>query len=218
MRHAQDVDVLTRRRFGGLRWALPIVVAVAIVDQLTKRWALDRLSPGSCDVPDACIDLIAGARFHLVFNTGAAFARGQGFGQILGILVSIITVALLVAAARRVDRLGPTLLGLVAGGAIGNLIDRVTRAEDGLLSGAVVDFVDLGWWPVFNVADAAVVCGVIGFVALAWLRPEPEPVDPSGAGPAADPASGDEPDPTISSPHDRSPETGQQPSAADHGG
>ncbi|MDH3301037.1 MAG: signal peptidase II [Acidimicrobiia bacterium] len=177
MREAQDVDVLTRRRLGGLRWALPVVSAVAVVDQLTKQWALDRLLPGSCDTPDACIDLIAGARLHLVFNTGAAFARGQGFGQILGILVSVITVALLVAAARRQDRLGPVLLGLVAGGAIGNLIDRVTRADDGFGSGAVVDFVDLGWWPVFNVADAAVVCGVIGFVALAWLRSEPDPDD-----------------------------------------
>ena len=171
-----------------------MVFAVAVVDQLTKQWALDRLIAGSCDTPDACIDLVAGARLHLVFNTGAAFARGQGFGEVLGVLVSVITVALLIAAARRVDRLGPILLGLVAGGAIGNLIDRVTRAEDGFLSGAVVDFVDLGWWPVFNVADAAVVCGVVGFVALAWLRPEHDPPDGIGV------------------------ETRHQPSAAEPGG
>lgn len=188
MRATQDVDVLSRRRFGGLRWALPAVLTVAVVDQLTKRWALDRLIPGSCDTPDACIDLVAGARLHLVFNTGAAFARGQGFGEVLGVLVGAITVALLIAAARRVDRLGPILLGLVAGGAIGNLIDRVTRAEDGFLSGAVVDFVDLGWWPVFNVADAAVVCGVVGFVALAWLRPDPDPPDGMGVAPRHQPS------------------------------
>ena len=178
MRDTQDVDVLRGNRWDGLRWSLPVVAMVAIADQITKQWALDRLIPGSCETPNACIDLIAGARFHLVFNTGAAFARGQGFGSILGVLVAIITVALLIASARRTDRLGPMLLGLVAGGAIGNLIDRVTRAEDGFLSGAVVDFVDLGWWPVFNVADTAVVCGVIGFVVLAWLRPEPDPTSP----------------------------------------
>ncbi len=173
MRDAQDVDVLARRSLGGLRWAVPVAMVVVIADQLTKRWALDRLIPGSCDTPDACIDLIAGARFHLVFNTGAAFARGQGLGPILGVAVSIITVALLVVAARRTDRLGPIFLGLVAGGAVGNLIDRITRAEDGFLSGAVVDFVDLGWWPVFNVADSAVVVGVLAFVALAWWTDEP---------------------------------------------
>ncbi len=219
MRDAQDVDVLTRRRLGGLRWALPVVAVVAVVDQLTKQWALDRLIPGSCDTPDACIDLVAGARLHLVFNTGAAFARGQGFGPVLGVLVGVITVALLVAAARRTDRLGPSLLGLVAGGAIGNLIDRVTRAEEGFLSGAVVDFVDLGWWPVFNVADAAVVCGVVGFVALAWLRPEPEPTPPPGVNPVADPeaerASGAADD---EQPHNAGSPSEQQPSAADHRG
>ncbi len=219
MRDTQDVDVLIRRTGGGLRWALPMVVAVAVVDQLTKQWALDRLAPGSCDVPGACIDLVAGARFHLVFNTGAAFARGQGFGQILGVLVSIITVALLVAAARRTDRIGPALLGLVAGGAIGNLIDRVTRAEDGFLSGAVVDFVDLGWWPVFNVADAAVVCGVVGFVALAWLRPEAEPVHRPDGGPAADPNARHESDPRSSDVRDgHPPSSDEQPSGADHSG
>ena len=49
---------------------------------------------------------------------------------------------------------------------LGNLIDRVTRAEDGPLSGGVVDFVDLGWWPVLNVADAAIVIGVLIAMAL----------------------------------------------------
>ena len=107
-----------------------------------------------------------------MFNTGAAFARGQGFGPVLGVLVAIISVVLLIVAARRTDRLGPVFLGLVIGGAIGNLIDRITRAEDGFLSGAVVDFVDLGWWPVFNVADSAVVVGVLAFVTLAWMTDE----------------------------------------------
>ncbi len=210
MRDPQDVDVLSGGRpgsggptpgrpLGGLMWALPVAIVVAIADQVTKRWALDRLIPGSCDTPDACIDLVAGIRFHLAFNTGAAFNRGEGFGPVLGVLVSIITVALLVAAARRRDRLGPALLGLIAGGAVGNLIDRATRAEDGFLSGAVVDFIDFGWWPIFNLADAAVVSGVIGFVALAWLRPEldPGPDDsaPVDVDPVASEPSDDDPAP-----------------------
>ena len=202
MRDAQNLDVLDdiavddgarsaamsdRSALGGLRWSLPIAVLIIVADQVTKRWALDRLISGSCDTPDACIDLIAGARFHLVFNTGAAFARGQGFGPILGVAVSIISVVLLVASWRRVDKAGALLLGAIAGGAIGNLIDRVTRAEDGFLSGAVVDFIDLGWWPVFNVADIAVVCGVLGFVVLSWWQGRDEAagdVVPGDAAPA----------------------------------
>ncbi len=161
-------------RLRGLRWALPAAAIVAVIDQITKRWALGRLTPGRCEIPDSCIDLIWGARFHLVFNTGAAFARGQGLGPLLGILVSIITVVLLVVAWGRSDRIGAVLLGLIAGGAVGNLIDRLYRADDGFLSGAVVDFIDLGWWPVFNVADAAVVCGVIGFILLSWAEGDVE--------------------------------------------
>ncbi len=172
MREAQDIDVLSRRPsgLGGLRWAAPIALALVVVDQLTKRWALDRLSPGPCLEPDDCIDLIAGARLRLVFNTGAAFASGTNWGPILAVLAAVITVVLLVLAWLRPDRLGAGLLGVVAGGAVGNLIDRVTRAEDGPLSGAVVDFVDLGWWPVFNVADSAIVCGVTALIWLAWRQ------------------------------------------------
>lgn len=170
MAAGQQSDAAVGRSFaGGLTWALPVTALIVVADQLTKRWALDRLVPGSCDQPEACIDLIAGARFHLVFNTGAAFARGTGFGPILGVLATIISCILLFVAWRRRDRLGSALVGAIAGGAIGNLIDRATRAEDGVLSGAVVDFVDLGWWPVFNVADAAIVCGVLGFVVVSWM-------------------------------------------------
>ncbi len=170
MREAQDVDVLSRRPggLGGLRWAVPVALGLVVVDQLTKRWALDRLSPGPCLEPDDCIDLIAGARLRLVFNTGAAFTSGTDWGPILAVLAAVITVVLLVLAWLRPDRLGACLLGVVAGGAVGNLIDRVTRAEDGPLSGAVIDFVDLGWWPVFNVADSAIVCGVTALIWLAW--------------------------------------------------
>ncbi len=186
MRHSQDLHVLNvtagqqleattdRRLLGGLRWALPVAAAVLIADQATKRWALDRLTPGSCQQPDACIDLVAGARFHLVFNKGAAFAQGTGFGPVLGALAILITAVLLYLAWRRVDTRGSLLLGAIAGGAIGNLVDRATRAEDGMLSGAVVDFVDLGWWPVFNVADAAIVCGVLGFVVVSWFDEQAE--------------------------------------------
>jgi signal peptidase II len=59
-------------------------------------------------------------------------------------------------------------VGLVLGGAVGNLIDRVARADAGFLSGPVIDFVDLQWWPVFNVADSAVVVGAIMLVVFGF--------------------------------------------------
>lgn len=159
------------RGLGGLRWALPVAAIVVAVDQLTKEWALGRLAAGSCQEPGSCIDFIAGARFRLVFNTGAAFSSGTGWGPVLGGLAALITVVLLVLAWMRPDAPGAALLGLVSGGALGNLVDRVTRAEDDPLSGAVIDFIEVGsWWPVFNIADVAIVCGVAALIWLAWQQ------------------------------------------------
>ncbi len=194
MRDAQDVDVLSDRAPGrALRRSLPVAALVVIVDQLTKWWALEALLPGSCAQPDACIDLIGGARFHLVFNNGAAFSRGTGFGPVLGILAVIMAGVLLFLSSRRPDRFGQVLFGAVAGGAVGNLLDRIFRADDGILSGAVIDFIDLRWWPVFNIADSAIVVGVIGIIAHAFLVGEPEPARPTPAGDDAD--DGPSPDP-----------------------
>ena len=65
------------------------------------------------------------------------------------------------------NRAGAVAVGLVIGGALGNLADRALRTDGGgLLSGGVVDFIDFQWWPVFNVADSAVVIGALLFAAL----------------------------------------------------
>ena len=66
--------------------------------------------------------------------------------------------------------------GLVVGGAIGNLLDRALREGDGFLGGGVVDFIDLQWWPIFNVADTAIVVGAV-LLFLSQLR-EDEPSAP----------------------------------------
>ena len=68
-------------------------------------------------------------------------------------------VVLLVSLRRTGSMLSAVGIGLVIGGAIGNVSDRLFRAGDGFLGGAVVDFIDLQWWPVFNVADMAVTVG-----------------------------------------------------------
>ena len=183
-----DTDRAQRR---SLVLALAVAAVVVAIDQVTKAWALWRLDDGPCSSsPDACIDLVGSLRLNLVFNRGAAFSTGTSLGPLFAVIALAMTVVLMNVARQRTDRLGPLLLGLIAGGAVGNLVDRVARATDGLLTGAVVDFIDLQWWPVFNVADSAVVVGVIAFVAYAWFDPDPEgdggPVDDGGEGPGAD--------------------------------
>ena len=181
--------------------------AVIAVDQLTKWWAESRLVAGSCaSSEDACIDLIGTLRFHLVYNPGAAFSTGGDLGHVFGVIAMVMSVVLLRLAWQRTDRVGPVLLGAIAGGAVGNLIDRIARADAGFLSGEVVDFIDLQWWPVFNVADSAVVMGVIAFGVLAMF--EPEPADGDDDGGAASDGEHSEPGSTDTAGEEAAPDDG----------
>jgi signal peptidase II len=152
------------------RWATigGTALLLLVADQLSKRWAFGAL----CEVPSghqclehaAPIELVWTLQLNLAFNTGMAFSRGAGAGPIIGSIAVLIVVVLLFVSRRVTSRLQLVLVGVVAGGALGNVVDRLTRAEDGIMSGAVVDFIDVQWWPIFNIADAAV---VVGGIALA---------------------------------------------------
>lgn len=143
-----------------LRRALTVGLIVVVIDQLTKWWAVAALTVGPC-VAGGCIDVIGPLRFNLHYNTGAAFSRGEGLGYLIAPIAVVMSIYLLYLAKTATDRFSPLLFGAIAGGAVGNLIDRVFRAEDGFLSGGVVDFIDFQFWPIFNIADAAIVVGVI---------------------------------------------------------
>jgi len=140
-----------------------IAVAIVVADQATKHWALNALGDGRT------IDIVGSLRFNLAFNTGMAFAKGQGIGPIIAV-VGVIVVAYLLVGLRRDTTPGAVFVGMVAGGAAGNIVDRLFRGE-GWLRGAVVDFIDLQWWPIFNIADAAIVLGA-GALVVASLAPE----------------------------------------------
>ena len=137
------------------RWLfLTVALGWILLDQLTKWWAVSALD-GPTD------EILGSLRFTLVENRGSAFSLGTGFGPWIAIL-AIVVVAVLVWQGRSVrTRSSAVALGLLVGGAVGNLIDRVARSDDGPLGGAVIDFIDLQWWPVFNIADIGVVCGAI---------------------------------------------------------
>ena len=157
------------------------VAVVLVLDQLSKRWAVDRLKG---QVP---IDVVWTLRLNYAENTGMAFSKGSGSGRFIALVVVAIVVVLLVVARRMTSWLQLVLVGVVIGGALGNLLDRIFRAGSGFLTGGVVDFIDVQWWPIFNVADAAVVVGGIA-LALTGLG---APDDPASDGPGAGP---DEPD------------------------
>lgn len=158
---------------GRLVGALVAAAVVVFFDQLTKWWAVDRLTVGAC-TPETCVDVIGSLRFRLHYNFGASFSTGTGLGRWFGLLAIIMTVVLLRAGWKATSQKMALLFGTIAGGAMGNLADRMFRAEDGLLSGGVVDFIDLQWWPIFNIADAAIVTGVFFLVLDQFLEPDQE--------------------------------------------
>jgi signal peptidase II len=139
-----------------------VAAAVVVLDQLAKWWAVDRLTRGP-------ITIIGSFRLALTRNSGGAFGLGSGFLPMVVLAVIALAVVLFVVG-RAVDRTAIAVaLGLVLGGAVGNLLDRLFRSP-GFGRGSVVDFVDLRWWPVFNVADAAITCGCVLLVLLSFGR------------------------------------------------
>lgn len=139
-------------------------VAVVLIDQTTKLWAVASLE----GQPDRQIvgDLL---RFSFVRNPGAAFGLGGGATIVFSIVAVIVVVVLIRMSAKLVSYWWGVALGLMLGGATGNLIDRIFR-EPAALQGHVVDFLRLPNWPVFNVADMALVSSAVLIVALSVLN------------------------------------------------
>jgi signal peptidase II len=165
--------VTYRPTFNGTLLAA-VVTVVVVADQLVKRFALARLEPG------VFVPLLGPhVGWQLVFNPGAAF--GLRLPPVVFPLVTILVVVLVVRSLA--DERAPLLVGaqgLVVGGAIGNVIDRVVRAEDGAwFSGRVIDFVAWGSFPRFNVADTAITVGVALIILGLLLEERRAPEGPS---------------------------------------
>lgn len=140
---------------GTTSWRNPALVGLVVLlaDQITKWWALDALAGGRT------IEVVWTLRLRLVRNTGIAFSQGRGLGPVVALVVIVIIIFLIRIGKRTDDSITRLVVGAVVGGAVGNLVDRIVRSDRGAFDGAVVDFVDLRWWPVFNLADAAIVTG-----------------------------------------------------------
>lgn len=161
--------VSPRRKLTSLpvRYAFLFAVALCVLaaDQIVKLLIASWLHDG------ALVDLLGGRlRLDYTRNFGAAFGVYRGGGLILVLVAVVVSIGIVMYYQRLAQ--SPTLvrlaLGLVLGGAVGNLIDRVRL-------GYVVDFIDLRWWPVFNLADSAIVIGVALLLLHSVMQPVSRP-------------------------------------------
>ena len=146
-----------------LRLLLSVAAVVLALDIVTKVIAVKMLIPGQ-PVP------IIGdtVTWTLVRNSGAAFSMATGYTWMLTVIATGVVVGIFWMGRRLVSPWWAIGLGMILGGAMGNLVDRFFRSP-GPLQGHVVDFLSIGWWPVFNVADPSVVGGAILLVTLSAM-------------------------------------------------
>jgi signal peptidase II len=153
-----------RRRARRIRVMIVVALAVVVADQVTKSLAVSRLSSGP-------IHLIGPFALVLSYNTGVAFSIGTGLTLPIILIVAVV-VAVLAWFGRTVPNTGAAVgVGMILGGAVGNLADRLFRGHHG----AVVDFLRSGFWPTFNLADSAVVCGCVVLAVALWRSTATKP-------------------------------------------
>ncbi|MGB8405451.1 MAG: signal peptidase II [Mycobacterium sp.] len=143
-----------------LKLLTAVAAVVLALDVITKVAAVHLL------VPNEPVPIIGDTvSWTLVRNSGAAFSMATSYTWVLTLIATGVVGGIIWMGRRLVSPWWALGLGLVLGGAMGNLMDRLFRAP-GPLRGHVVDFLSVGWWPVFNVADSAVVCGAVLLVGL----------------------------------------------------
>lgn len=156
-----------------LLWVtLGVALGVIVIDQITKAIALATLQPriASGEGPVEVIGSVL--RLTFVENTGAGFGIGSNFTWVFA-LIAVIVAVVIIRTARKLGSVAwAVALGGLLGGALGNLVDRIIRAPGfgeayaGPGQGYVVDFIQLPYWPVFNVADMSIVGSAILMVIL----------------------------------------------------
>ena len=184
---------VTKFPFGRHRQALLVGVAlmVVLIDQVTKTIAENQLAKKP-------FHIVGPIQLRLEFNSGAAFSIGRGLGPALAVVAILAVVIIWFTARRSGSSIVLIASGLVAGGAMGNLSDRIFRHN----SGSVIDFVYTKYWPTFNVADS---CITIGVVLLAWSLTRKPSQHESG-----EHQTGLDSDPTRSRTERHSPNTGSE--------
>ncbi|MGV0393194.1 signal peptidase II [Corynebacterium riegelii] len=149
------------RNFLGL--VAVIMVVAAAIDQVVKQVMLSWLEPGQA------VNIIGDwFRFYLLFNPGAAFSMGENMTWLFTAIQLVFVVGALLYAPKLTNTWEAAGIGLIAGGALGNLCDRLFR-EPGFWFGHVVDYISVGSFAVFNIADACITVGVVVFVVAMFV-------------------------------------------------
>jgi signal peptidase II len=129
-----------------------------LFDFVTKAWALQSLSTEPRKVIGSLL------QFTLVYNSGAAFSFATEFTILFSLVALSVVIATIYFAPRITSRGWQLTIGLLLGGVLGNLTDRIFR-EPSFLSGYVIDWIQIPHWPVFNIADSAIcIAAAISFV------------------------------------------------------
>jgi signal peptidase II len=147
-------------------WLYLVAALTYGVDRLTKVWAERSLAGRPITVIARVL------RLSYTTNSGGAFGLGESAPWLFAAATVVVAAAIVIASTRLSHVTTAVALGLILGGAAGNLTDRAIGG-DGLLAGRVVDFIDFHVWPVFNVADSAIVVGAL-LLAMAGLRRDGE--------------------------------------------
>lgn len=163
-----NLPSLSRPRGRLVPLTLLILLGVAAVDQVAKQWMLDNLEPG---VPVPVLG--DWFRFYLLFNPGAAFGMGENSTWLFTTIQFLFVLGVLIASPFLRDRGMAVGLALIGGGALGNLLDRLFR-EPGFWFGHVVDYISVGDFAIFNIADASITVGVVVFVLAMFLAEQRE--------------------------------------------
>ena len=146
-----------------------VVLGVAAVDQAVKQLMLSILTEG-----EAMPVIGNWFRLYLLFNPGAAFSMGgEGSTWLFTTIQLAFVIGVAIAAPRIHDRWQAIGLAMIAGGALGNLMDRLFR-EPGFWFGHVVDYISVGNFAVFNIADASITCGVVVFIIAMFMAERKE--------------------------------------------
>ena len=145
---------------------LAVALAVVVIDRVTKIWAVDALSDG-----EVIVLFDPWMQLRLVYNPGAAFGFAGGYTVVISLIAFGVAFAILRLSRRLRNVWWAIALGGILGGALGNLIDRMTQPP-GIFQGYVIDFVEWPGFPVWNLADAAIV-GSVALVFVLSLRDVP---------------------------------------------
>lgn len=140
---------------------LSIAALWLAADQLTKHWALTALEGDPRHI-------VWFLWLRLTRNSGSAFGIASNYGVWIGLVGLAILASFFLVAKQLRGRASVVFVALVMGGAVGNLADRIFRADEGFMSGRVVDFIDLTWWPIFNLADTGIVVGLLGTTVVVF--------------------------------------------------